>query len=687
MGMPKLFCKSASAQVGSSRLCNPANAGFAAADAYRRHSAAYTFAAVLAVAVIAVFLLAAAAPAARDVDGKEYGLKLLAVSEEGNTGVTANLFLRIAPGTGNVFIESEPVTKLDTRISTKLAKEIACQSLPGFSERCDSYDFFYRIDANASIIGGPSAGAAAAALAIAAVDDAQINQSVAVTGTINSGGLTGQVGGLKSKIDAAAEAGLAEVLIPGGERYAKIIVVNSSTKANSTKALDLVEYGKSLGIGVVEVNSLDETLLHLTGRNYSFEEKGLEISSDYSEVMNGLASELCERSHKLASGIEAMDFGRIEKSQKPNSSGEMENLGKVLEAANNLTSDGIKEKDKGNFYSGASMCFGANVRHSYLSMLGKNISAQDALRQVNLTYENAAGFEKSISGATTMAGMQVRGTVKERLSETRQLLQLSSEDLKGGNYNDGIYRLAYAKERLGSAMAWNRFLKSHRSSASAVPLSEFDGGYNELLKAGCVTRLQDADEHVQYLDIYLPGMLKSSEELGPVYSYLREGDYSSCIYRASLAKARANAMLSALSVSENITSLVDRKLRAAKASIVRQTAKGDFPIISYSYYEYSTSLMQTDPPSALLFAEYALELSNLDIYLKSNMKSSVNNKNNAAAASASTAIVPKQLVAAFTVGFAASLAATALFFLVKKALDRKKKRIMIVKKRVKTSRH
>ena len=166
-------------------------------------------------------------------------------------------------------------------------------------------------------------------------------------------------------------------------------------------------------------------------------------------------------------------------------------------------------------------------------------------------------------------------------------------------------------------------------------------------------------------------MLKSSEELGPVYSYLREGDYSSCIYRASLAKARANAMLSALSVSENITSLVDRKLRAAKGSIVRQTAKGDFPIISYSYYEYSASLMQTDPPSALLFAEYALELSNLDIYLKSDMKSNVNDKNKAAA---------------FAVGFATSLAATAMFFLAKKAFGRKKKRMIIVRKRVKTGR-
>ncbi|MEK6869565.1 MAG: hypothetical protein AABX74_05005, partial [Nanoarchaeota archaeon] len=36
----------------------------------------------------------------------------------------------------------------------------------------------------------------------------------------------------------------------------------------------------------------------------------------------------------------------------------------------------------------------------------------------------------------------------------------------------------------------------------------------------------------------------------------------------------------------------------------------------YSYFEYANSLKEDDPFSALLYSEYALELSNLDIYFK-----------------------------------------------------------------------
>jgi hypothetical protein len=41
-----------------------------------------------------------------------------------------------------------------------------------------------------------------------------------------------------------------------------------------------------------------------------------------------------------------------------------------------------------------------------------------------------------------------------------------------------------------------------------------------------------------------------------------------------------------------------------------------FPILGYSYYEYAESLKEPDMYSALLYSEYALELSNLGMYFK-----------------------------------------------------------------------
>ncbi len=636
----------------------------------------------LAAAMLLALVLATSVAAA--AEQKEYSLKLLAVSDSGEAGVTANLHLRIAPGTGNVFIEAEPVTKLDTRISFKLAKEIACHSIPAVSEKCDNYDFFFRIDANASLLGGPSAGAAAAALTIAALDDASINQSVAITGTINSGGLIGEVGGLKEKIDAAAKGGLSEVLIPDGERYYRTASNKTAPVVPAAPALDLIEYGKSSGVQVKEVSSIQEALLQLTGKNYSTEEKSLEIDTHYSEVMGNLAGDICGRSSELSAEASRVDTATLEKNIESKSltenasqqakpqPGLAEDLRRALEIAKNSTSSGLKEKEKGSYYSAASMCFGSNVKYSYLLLLGKNLSEEEALRQINITAAAADRFEKGIPAAETLAGMQARGSVMERLGDTRQLLELGAEDFRNGNYNDGIYRLAFANERLGSASAWEKFLTPYQGSGkAALPETYYN---NESLRNGCVTRLQEADEHMQYLDFYLPGILNSKEELGPVYSYLRQGDYSSCIYRASLAKAKANAMLSALSGNENMTKLIGGKLKAAKESIIQQTSNGDFPIISYSYYEYSNSLKGTDQPSALLFSEYALELSNLQVYLDHNAKtnapaaaeSSCQGQNRTGAQAATKGTIPT--IAAAAAGFAAGL----LVFIAAAFLLRKK---------------
>ena len=57
---------------------------------------------------------------------------------------------------------------------------------------------------------------------------------------------------------------------------------------------------------------------------------------------------------------------------------------------------------------------------------------------------------------------------------------------------------------------------------------------------------------------------------------------------------------------------------------MEETEKGVFPIVGYSYFEYANSLKETDPFSALLYSEYALELSNLDIYFKSPVSERVN---------------------------------------------------------------
>ena len=59
---------------------------------------------------------------------------------------------------------------------------------------------------------------------------------------------------------------------------------------------------------------------------------------------------------------------------------------------------------------------------------------------------------------------------------------------------------------------------------------------------------------------------------------------------------------------------MDAKIAALEKLIGRTIAKRAFPLLGFSYYEYAQSLREHDPFSALLYSDYALELSNLDIY-------------------------------------------------------------------------
>ena len=178
------------------------------------------------------------------VSAIEGSLKLLAVaeSENGFTGKIANLNLEIIKGKGRVFLDTFPLTKFDTQISTRFAKQISCDFL---EVDCSGYDFIYTINSDSGIIGGPSAGAATAVLTTALLKGLKLNPKIAMTGTINSGGLIGPVSGLFKKIEAAGTNGITIVLIPRGTRYVNINEAAGEEIGdlfNKTE-IDLVEFG------------------------------------------------------------------------------------------------------------------------------------------------------------------------------------------------------------------------------------------------------------------------------------------------------------------------------------------------------------------------------------------------------------------------------------------------------------
>lgn len=528
------------------------------------------------------------------VAAEEGHMKLLAVREtaDGYGGSIADVYLRIEPGSGQVFLDTFPLTRTDTQISTRFAKQIACDYL---DEYCGQYDFFYTIRADSSIIAGPSAGAALSLLTISLLDGVTLDESVSITGTINSGGLIGFVGGIKAKIQAAADIGLTTVLIPQGERFVDDDKVNGSffsvdTESNSSNAtIDLVAFGLSLGVEVIEVSDLDEALAHFTGKEYVALNVTLTVDEHYAETMSHLTAALCNRTIQLGSLLEGYNLSRENSTHQ-----------RIL----NLSAASESAFSEGNYYSAASYCFSANVQSSYLIKLLKDAGEEDVNATLETIERNVERLEQALAGREqkTLSDLEAYSVVVERLIDAKE--QKDRIDLEDPN----LRTLAFSLERVYSAFSWARFY-DHRGKTISIN--------SKSLRSSCEQNIAEAEERFQYLQLFYPviDLADTRSELNRAYDDLNSGEYTLCLFKATKAKAESNIVLNSIGVEvDKIPDLIAKKRVLAKRVIARQIEKGNFPILGYSYYEYSGALIDSDPFSALLFAEYALEMSNLDMY-------------------------------------------------------------------------
>ncbi|MBT7902442.1 hypothetical protein HN587_01165 [Candidatus Woesearchaeota archaeon] len=537
---------------------------------------------------------------------KQGSLKILAVSttDSGFKGASATLSLKITPGNGEVFIQTFPLTKIDTQISTRYAKDTACKLS---SVDCSKLDFFYTVKSNSAIIGGPSASASFAILTIALLEDLPLDPTVALSGTLNSGQTIGPVGMLKQKIAAANSEGLTTVLIPFGQADFEENIIPKSNQSNenittnkTTTQINLIEYGKELGITVKEVSYLNDALKEFTGYQFEEIEGDVIINPQYANVMKGVAVDLCGRSKTLKTKFESIKYN-VEMTE-PNKTAPQIIINSE-EKANSLLSKGDFAFENNNFYTAASFCFGSNVQ--FQNLIHELINKNDEQNKIEIEKINASLdlFEKNLDSTKikTIADLQAYMIVKERVLESKNLVKESSN-------NKGY--TGYLIERFNSAQSWSSFL--------GQPGKEFKLD-NDALKKSCSDKLNEVDERLQYLNLMFP---KPAEELKnnfkDAFSYVEDNKYALCLFKASKTNAEVNMFWSLLGVQESDFEIVlSKKLEAAEKSIVKQINNGIFPILAYSYYEYADSLKDSDNKgAAFIYAEYALELSDIDSYFE-----------------------------------------------------------------------
>ncbi|MBU1199705.1 MAG: hypothetical protein KKF46_03230 [Nanoarchaeota archaeon] len=524
------------------------------------------------------------------VSAKTTHITLLTVGdEEGQSfGGTADAFLEIKQGSGRIFLDSFPLTKLDTQISTRYANEIACNYL---DMDCSGYDFFYTIRAGSTIVGGPSASASLTVLTIAALKNIELNEKVIMTGTINSGGSIGPVGGVIKKAKVAEEKGFEKVLVPMFTIMVPEIVINENVNNTNTTVIyvenetnETIE-DSNLTIEIIKVRNIDEAMSYFTDTPLNQEEKEIQVPEQYTSIMKKVSEKLCERAFDLDKKTILTD---------------KDELNKTAQHLQNINTS-FEEQD---YYSAASYCFTLSVLLRKANLRNIEMNEPSQIPVLFNTTKNAIDkFDQSLEliNLTTLSELETYIIVKERLLDAEKTLDEIADNISTD-------QLGYAIERYYSAMYWSEFFKMKTQKVELDP---------EYLESACFKKLSEAEERINYAALYVPlTMISARDTLKQSRVFSDQGNYKMCMFMASFAKAEANLLLSTIAISkEQAVELAEEKLNSAKKLISKEADRGFFPIIGYSYYQYSGTLKENeDIVSSLIFSEYSLELSNLEMY-------------------------------------------------------------------------
>lgn len=189
-----------------------------------------------------------------------------ALDTNGN-GVSGKLITTVRPasieGTGQVLVSvNNVVSQFDTQLSARTAVKAAQKFT---KKQLSDYDIIYVLNVDAQAIEGPSAGAAMAVSALAAVENKDINPEVAITGAITEDGAIYPVGGIEKKADASRQAGIKKFLVPKGQstESAAQRIRTCSSSGDREYCKITYEVGNieiAAGIEVKEVSDIGEAL-------------------------------------------------------------------------------------------------------------------------------------------------------------------------------------------------------------------------------------------------------------------------------------------------------------------------------------------------------------------------------------------------------------------------------------------
>ncbi len=499
---------------------------------------------------------------AQFVNAVEKSIKAVAVVSGEERGVVINITVIVTPGDGRVFVSTTPYTEIDMQGSAQLSALTACDLI---GEDFLKHDFFYIIEADAPIVGGPSAGAVMTIATISALKNLTLSDEVYMTGMIYPDGFIGPVGGIPYKLKAAAENGAKIFLIPKGQRFVTIHEMKKVQKGPfivitpEVKRVDLIELGKELGVSVIEVETVNEALKYYTGYGIQREVGKFEISK-YSTLLKSLADNMKSDTLKMYRIFVKM----ADKDVK-------EDIDKRLQTAN-------ESYKNGDYYTATSQYFTAKIfmRAEIYKKTLKDYS--DIEREIGYIRNEIEVMKDEIKNYTPgIVSIQLIGAAEERLGKAEQYIEKvrTSE-----SFNEAILNLAFARERVESAKSWLSLLPEIKED---FPVDEKEVKRRAELYLSVAESLIVYARSIGGIDTLLNGDRSAEESLTLARDLLSDEYYAGSIF-ASIDSIVKSALSIELIGVENLTSKIEASRFSAKSAL--SEAEAINPILAVAYYEY-----------------------------------------------------------------------------------------------------
>jgi uncharacterized protein len=508
-------------------------------------------------------------------------MTVIGVQENGEEfiGLLADLELDMINGSGRVFFNTMPLSETDTQASARLAIDVACQTL---EINCKEFDFLFTIKSNSPMIGGPSAGAAMAILAMSEILGSELRTDIAITGTVNPDKSIGVVGGVVEKAKICQDSGLKSFIIPKGTKY-------------------LFE-NESLNIEIIEAATITEAFSMFSG--IIFTEPSSELNkSNFNNFMKIMSNNLINSSNFTFNNL----IGKY------NSSLINETDALSIDYLINSTIADIEKMNElyssENYYSASSYSVRVGINSLYLTYLFDYFTEKidyeklianlnDSLNKLDHDFKNRIIIDNENDFEAISISI-------ERMFEAKDLLDLAISQYEKNDTFGALYNLAFCAVRIKTSESWFS-LKDLLTGDLNYEFNQND--FSEI----AYTRIESAKTLLNYAKSMQESYYTdSSNDLieRSVQAY-NEGDIVYSLFESLKSISNSNLALSLAGVTdENIDERIELLMDLAAKNINLAESKGVIPIMAYSYYEYGQTFMDLEPLQSIIFFEYSKQFS------------------------------------------------------------------------------